>query len=144
MSQFITEKGHMRTSEAVTETQKHSEHAEHSHGHKGSRLPTAPTAEVGRVDLRTPAVMVSPEKVGELGPGAPVASDRVRLKGAQDRGEGIQPVKGHAPRRLDTNMAACAAAKDGPSIRDRSGTHIAPATSGADVPALLDEVIDVG
>ena len=75
------------------------------HTTAGSRLPVTPTAEVGRVDLRTPAVMVGPEKVGKLGPGAPVASDCVRLKGAQDRGEGIQPVKGHAPHRLDTNMA---------------------------------------
>ena len=45
----------------------------------GSRLPATPTAEVGRVDLRTPAVMVSPEKIGVLVPGAPVAGDTLTL-----------------------------------------------------------------
>ena len=37
----------------------------------GSRLPATPTAEVGRVDLRTPAVMVSPETIGVLVLGSP-------------------------------------------------------------------------
>ena len=36
----------------------------------GSRLP-ATHAEVGRVDLRTPAVMVSPETIGVLVLGSP-------------------------------------------------------------------------
>ena len=114
------------------------------HTTAGSRLPVTPTAEVGRVDLRTPAVMVSPETIGVLVPGSPVAGDRVRLTGAQDGGEGGKPVKGHAPHRLDTDVAARATAKDGPGIRDRCGAHITPAASGADVSALLDEVVDVG
>ena len=128
MSQFITKLKSTQSMQSIPMYTK-----------AGSRLPATPTAEVGRVDLRTPAVMVSPETIGVLVPGSPVAGDRVRLTGAQDGGEGGKPVKGHAPHRLDTNMAARVTAKDGPSIRDRSGTHIAPATSGADVPALLDE-----
>ena len=99
MSQFITKLKSTQSMQSIPMYTK-----------AGSRLPATPTAEVGRVDLRTPAVMVSPETIGVLVPGSPVAGDRVRLTGAQDGGEGGKPVKGHAPHRLDTDMAACSTA----------------------------------
>ena len=90
MSQFITK---LKMSQFITKLKStQSMQSIPMYTKAGSRLPATPTAEVGRVDLRTPAVMVSPETIGVLVPGSPVAGDRVRLKGAQDRGEGIQPV----------------------------------------------------